>query len=269
MNCSRGYHTMFYADDEFGVRLHISKAARGKKYVGPVCQEPVIVKRGGHVAQHFAHKANKYCDPWQVGKMSPWHLKMQSLFPEETHEVVVQSEEQSEYHIADVILENSRYIFEFQHSPISVDDFVTRSIFYINLGYSLVWIFDYTDLDRPKYLYYEDVDFDRKYKRFVWPGKDRIKLFDSDGVHALMEVCQDYGINFTVLFHVFTGKGRTICVDYANGYSSTQWRYVDPLAKREEGFIRPDFDKNYRMEDFYARFFTKDEFMQHIKKLVK
>lgn len=261
---------MFYALDEFGNRLHISCAVSGQAYYCPVCKSRVLIRKGDIVSHHFYHKSNKHCDPWYKNKMSQWHLDMQNLFPEENREVIVQDEDNSEFHIADVLLEtsNKHYVFEFQHSSISVKDFILRSCFYVNLGYSLIWVFDLRDSQKPKCLYYEDLDYNFRYKHVVWPGKDRLRMFDSRTIRSFLDECQENGIEISILFHAYTGLSKQSVIHCANGFEFVKWHYIDPIH-REEYFIRPDFDSSKPLSNFYASFFTKDEFIQHAKRLMK
>ena len=73
-------------------------------------------------------------------------------------EVILWNDDNTEYHVADVLVgtEGKGLVFEFQHSDISVETFISRTLFYMNLGYSVAWIFDYQDSGRPKCIFYED-----------------------------------------------------------------------------------------------------------------
>lgn len=268
-----GDYIMFYALDESGYRVHISRANSTKNYFCPACHFPVNLRRGKLKAHHFYHKSSECCDPWYHTNMSQWHLDMQNLFPEECREVIVHSKDKTEFHIADVLLETKRnhYVFEFQHSHISVQDFLERSSFYINLGYSLVWVFDLRDSSSgktPKCLYYEDLDYQTHYKHVIWPGRDRLKLFDFPDVLSFLEECQNENINISILFHTYTGRGKQFVNYYPSGFEHIKWEYVDPIH-REEYFIRPDFDRACQLSSFYAAFFSKNDFNEHIKQLLR
>ena len=69
-----------------------------------------------------------------------WHKNWQSKFPEKCREYHIY--DRAEYHIADVFLEKSNIIIEFQHSPIKEDDFRKRNDFYTRKGYKVIWLFD-------------------------------------------------------------------------------------------------------------------------------
>lgn len=47
-----------------------------------------------------------------------------------------------ELHIADVYLEQSKTVIEFQHSPITAEEFRSRTLFHANNGRRIVWVFD-------------------------------------------------------------------------------------------------------------------------------
>ena len=261
---------MFYALDEHGNRLHISQAVSTEKYYCPACRSRVLMKKGNIVSHHFYHKQNELCDPWYINKMSKWHCEMQDLFPERNREVVIYNEDCSEFHIADIMVNarNTKYVFEFQHSSISPDVFLSRSKFYMKLGYSLIWVFDFRDPKRPKCLYYEDLYSSSRYKHVIWPSKDRVRWFDSLIIRSFLEECQNQGSNISILFHVHTGQGKPTTISYSSGFETIRWQYIEPLS-REEYFIRPEFVDEYSLSDFYARFFTREEYLKYIARLFK
>lgn len=261
---------MFYAINKFGDRVHISRAITSETYFCPACRARVFMKKGDVVSHHFYHETVKHCDPWYGDRLSEWHCEMQRLFPDYAREVVIYNSDNSEFHIADAFLSNQNgdYVFEFQHSSISVDEFLARSIFYLNLGYSLVWVFDLRDSNKPKCIYYQDVEHYSKYKKFIWPGKDRLRWLDSDRVRSFLEECLGENIKLSILFHTYSGLGEKYDINYSNGFDSIRWRYVDPFAK-EECFIKPDFSSRERLSSFYGDLFSREEFVKRIKALIE
>ncbi len=130
---------MFTAYDENGNKVSISRAEKGKSYFCPICHEQLSVKKGKIKILHFSHKPDSSCvEDW--GDMSEWHLAWQEKFPEECREIVL--EKGDEVHRADVCIEEKKLVIEFQHSPISCEDFNRRNQFYTDCGYRLVWVFD-------------------------------------------------------------------------------------------------------------------------------
>ena len=59
---------------------------------------------------------------------------MQEYFPREACEVRFVDDETGEIHIADAFLEGSNTVLEFQHSPISEQEFLSRTIFHLKNG---------------------------------------------------------------------------------------------------------------------------------------
>lgn len=133
---------MFIALTKEKKRVSIENAQPNEIYLCPVCGNPVVVKAAcsNNVRTHFAHKRNSLClDNWKHD-MSDWHLGWQSKFPIENREVVV--ENNGVVHRADVLINNT--VIEFQHSPISGEEFEARNNFYKNCGFKVVWLFDVT-----------------------------------------------------------------------------------------------------------------------------
>lgn len=128
---------MFIAIDKEGNRVLADNANKDKKYFCPICKTEVRLKKGNINATHFAHITLTNCDDF-THDMSEWHKEWQSLFPVRNREVIIKGE--SETHRADVLCYGT--VIEFQHSPISEEEFWRRNEFYTGQGYKVVWIFD-------------------------------------------------------------------------------------------------------------------------------
>ena len=135
---------MFTALTKDNKRISIEEALPGETYYCPVCRNPVAVRaaNSNDVRTHFwhGHKRNSCLDNWKYD-MSDWHFEWQSKFPIESREVVV--EKDGVVHRADILINGT--VIEFQHSPISGEEFETRNSFYKSCGYRVVWLFDATD----------------------------------------------------------------------------------------------------------------------------
>ena len=129
-----------------GKRINIDHAVKGNDYFCPcpTCHAKLIAKtKGQFKSPHFAHWANTKCtDSWNQ-EMSDWHIFWQSLFPEETQEIYKNIGDC--YHRADVLIEDSKTVIEFQHSKLSMEEFQERNAFYNSLGYKVIWVFDFAE----------------------------------------------------------------------------------------------------------------------------
>lgn len=131
---------MKIALDKDNNRVYIDDTHVKKQYFCPTCGEELILKKGDIKAHHFAHKANSNCtDSWHYD-MSLWHSLWQDKFPKETQEIVKKKDGKT--HRADVLLESKKIVLEFQHSPMSPDEFSDRNDFYNDLEYRVIWVFD-------------------------------------------------------------------------------------------------------------------------------
>lgn len=138
---------MYIAKDVLGKLFDVKDARDGEKYFCKFCNEELNIKCRNSIKKqmHFAHKRNSDCvEQWAQKDMSEWHKNWQSYFPIESREVIVEYE--GIKHIADVL--HGGTVFEFQHSPISYENFTNRNNFYSALGYKVVWVFD--EIDRVK-----------------------------------------------------------------------------------------------------------------------
>lgn len=131
-----GYYIMEFAINSIGQRIRASNANKIEEYRCPICRQKVVLKKCYEKVDHFAHPACS--DKWHYD-MSEWHLEWQSQFPPGNREVVI--EYKGEKHRADVMA--CGYVIEFQHSPISTEEFNERNTFYRSYGKKVVWIFDF------------------------------------------------------------------------------------------------------------------------------
>jgi ssDNA-binding Zn-finger/Zn-ribbon topoisomerase 1 len=130
---------MQFANDENGVRTYILEAQESGNFFCPVCNAPMIQRRGQINIPHFAHRKGFLCsDNWKYEEMSEWHRSWQAYFPLENQEVAVSND--LGRHRADVLINDT--VVEFQHSPMSAEEFQERNVFYTQCGYRVIWLFD-------------------------------------------------------------------------------------------------------------------------------
>ena len=256
---------MFYANDETGRRVFIDDANRNNHYFCPACGTKMIMRCGDIIAHHFSHKAHKNCDPWYTDKMSAWHRDFQSLFPSECQEVIVWNADHTEFHIADVLYRSEKTInvIEFQHSQLSRREFIERSVFYLDLGYKLFWVFDFRDPDHYKKILYTEKDDTDRYISLVWPGKDRPRFLDGLDRYEYA----DRG-NFHILFHISTGLGEEVEHSNDNGFEWSTWEYVNVFS-RETLFVEPRSMYIEDLKEFDAICYDEEEFYEMLDRQAK
>lgn len=137
---------MQFAISKTGERTIINDAIKGEDYFCPCCNGLMTQKKGTQMIWHYAHKSLNNCIDYYDNK-GEWHRKMQDMFPEKNREIV---ENFGMYkHIYDILTDNG-VIIEFQHSPLSLDDFKKRTKDYIfrsvfHKTARPIWVFDYTE----------------------------------------------------------------------------------------------------------------------------
>jgi competence protein CoiA len=112
----------------------ISTPQAGLRGVCPACGNPVTSKCGTIKIHHWAHLKQKDCDPWWE-PMTQWHIDWQSYFPTAWREKVSKDEITGEFHRADIQTPNGITI-EFQHSPLSANELLSRNNFYKKI----IWV---------------------------------------------------------------------------------------------------------------------------------
>ena len=130
---------MEFALDQNNDRVHAIDANKGNEYYCPLCRKKVVLRKGQINIDHFAHQSR--CDDTWCYDISAWHSDWQQQFPKRNQEVII--EFNGEKHRADIMA--CGYVVEFQHSPISAEEFNERNHFYLNYGKKVIWIFDFSD----------------------------------------------------------------------------------------------------------------------------
>lgn len=152
---------MFIGNDIAGNRIDVDSSIAGQNYFCPACGAPLVKKLGEVRIHHFAHANGSECDTWS-NDMSEWHRNWQERFPVDSREIVITLD--GETHRADVLFNNT--VIEFQHSPMTADEFEERNTFYSKAGYSVVWLFDATEQYKDGKI--ERHDFDKFKYRWKW-----------------------------------------------------------------------------------------------------
>ena len=134
---------MFFAVDSNGNRIYAGDTVRHTGCYCPVCGESVTHRIGKIRKPHFSHKQDTECFYGRdKDRLTEWHIRMQDYFPLETREIRFKDTETGEIHISDVFLSDSNTVLEFQHSPITEEEFYSRTIFHLKNGRRIAWIFD-------------------------------------------------------------------------------------------------------------------------------
>ena len=176
---------MQFANNENGQRTYIGEAEEAACYSCPYCGAPMIQRRGQINIPHFAHMKGYLCtDNWRYEEMSEWHRAWQSNYPLENQEIAVSNE--FGRHRADVLINDT--VVEFQHSPLSAEEFRERNEFYAACGYRVIWLFD----AREAYLSNLTVD-DRDASVYRWkhPPKTLTGLDLHGKVQVYFHLCDE------------------------------------------------------------------------------
>ena len=111
------------------------EATPGANAICLCCGSELVAKCGSLKVWHWAHKSKKNCDHWWENE-TPWHRNWKNKFSDDWQEII-QISENGEKHIAD-IKTPAGFVVEFQHSPISSSERISREQFYGDM----CWLFD-------------------------------------------------------------------------------------------------------------------------------
>lgn len=203
---------MLYAKDMNGNRVYIADIQQGQSYYCPLCGQELIIKQGTKKIHHFAHKSLKDCDTWAEG-MSDWHLEWQQRFTHKNKDLAeVVLEVDGEKHRADIMVNS--LVIEFQHSPISQDEFNKRNEFY-GKDNNVVWVFDVRD----KHITYKLNNKDNKYY-VTWKWASMTEYKYNDTIDVYMQVSDDLLIRY---------EGHREGNKYFNGHGYTVQEFIEHM----------------------------------------
>jgi len=114
------------------VRQEATPKLRG---VCPNCDRAMVAKCGQRRIWHWSHLGKLECDHWWEPE-TEWHRLWKDHFPKEWQEVP-HTAANGERHIADVKTVGG-WVVELQHSPISLEERLSREAFYPRM----VWVVD-------------------------------------------------------------------------------------------------------------------------------
>ncbi len=226
---------MYFAINDNKLRVYADEAEKDENYYCPVCGNKVLLKRGDINAAHFAHEKNECADRWNYD-MSEWHIRMQELFPVENREVIVTYK--GVKHRADIL--KNGIVIEFQHSPISAEEFCERNDFYRNAGYKIAWVFDVSQQYYDGSLYYDE-ESDKEL--YIWKNPKRLFQFAPNP--------SDYDKNFSVWLYWENDCDDDCEVFFYKVIWSSKDDYDNPSYKR---IILSNFvievNRDIRVEEF-------------------
>lgn len=201
---------MFKAIDETGREVSIDNVLDNMNYYCPICRGQLVVKakKSETVVTHFAHKSLKDCDSFSHD-MSDWHKAWQNKFPIKNQEVPLPFEQPC--HRADVLAYG--YVIEFQHSPISAEEFDERNRFYTSLGKKVVWVFDVSDK-------FKEGRISRI--QYVRNGKKIHKYITGKTISPMNAELYEYVDDFDC-------NRRFIGYQYEYSFSSSEWEWKRPF----------------------------------------
>lgn len=244
---------MLKANDAQGKSVSAKNASRDGRYYCPYCGEEVLLRRGDVYVAHFAHKTQ--C-PYVEDKdyMTEWHLRMQDYFPEESKEYWLENADKSEKRRADVFIEESNTVIEFQHSPISLEEYTNRTLFHLNEGRRIVWIFDESkenpkqgDMGKLRKDGLPLLDYPHNILAYKWLNRRRCLTNESDlpriNIH---QNSPDYAVC------LYTGAYDTDCVNRIVHVDDIfDFEYITISIKKLEMHQGMDVDDFFRDEEYW------------------
>ena len=230
---------MFYALDELGNNISIDDALPNNKYYCPLCKRELVQKKGRVKVHHFSHSFDNTC-PFSHREMSSWHLIWQSCFDKRYCEKICRTEEV--IHIADVLINDT--VIEFQHSPISYRDIEDRTVFHLDNGRKIVWLFDFrnkynnTIFEKHQTQYFDymcnkyGIENINRRNLYHWsrPNKSINAIpFYYEQVYLFLQLCDDLIIYVDWNFKSSSGDLTTF--EYFTGEKYTKAMFMDKVNK--------------------------------------
>lgn len=134
-----------WSNDDILVQHHVSinDSRADADYYCPLCDGPLVRRMGSQRAHHYAHmQLSSDCSDDISNEMSDWHIGWQNKFSKENQEVVFHRKINDDYEYGSWLINKTHtesrradafrdgVVFEFQHSSMSAQEFIDRTLFY-------------------------------------------------------------------------------------------------------------------------------------------
>lgn len=136
---------MFFACLKNNEKIHAKDCTPKMPVTCPGCQEPVILKKGGKIAPHFAHYARAECQHFSEGETQR-HLegkeKLYFWLKKQGYDVEMEAwlPELKQRPDLLIVIDERKIVLEYQCSTISFARLKERHEGYLNNGYEVYWL---------------------------------------------------------------------------------------------------------------------------------
>jgi hypothetical protein len=212
----------------------------------------LIPVRGKKNVHHFRHK---HSEDTGGNPMTEWHSEWQSNFPITEIDFLKINDTQNKDRRADVVLENSNLVLEFQHSKIEELEVNNRKHDYSLHNKQIIWIIDGNDFINKTHLkycnriYLEFVSDFWKYKSFleydyifidineeiykIYPKKIKSNMIDVNLPFSKKEFIDYLNNNNDIIFQIDIPKQSKLYVKQANAGSGKTFGIFQMLESDE------------------------------------
>ncbi|MDE5768620.1 MAG: hypothetical protein K2H82_04465, partial [Oscillospiraceae bacterium] len=172
-------------------------------------------------------------------QMSEWHPAWQEKYPLHQREVVFKKGDQ--VFRADICRKERREIIEFQHSRITNKDFHARNNFYNSIGYKVIWLFEFDQLNG-KYQFMHPDQYDKFINDFVRNGQ-KVYVMDQNTYYSMFAEWKPQ-------------QNRKVSVYFMRTYQ--QWKFYSHIECVTGSF---DYDMPMRL---FVRDIKESDFLSRI-----
>lgn len=152
-----------------------------------------------------------------------------------------------------------KYLLSFGKPHAKAIFLIIRSLFYMQCGYKLIWIFNFCECKKQKRILIAADGYENNTVRLVWPGRDRIRFLDNIELSAFSD-------QLYIVFHANIGKGKQVLHDPEGYHPWATWEYIDPFH-REHCFLPVILDGFTDTTNFRAKYYSEEEFYACLKRL--
>ena len=214
-----------------------------EEYFCPICKEKLIARKGDVNIHHFSHMKKSKCIMNNGNYMSEWHIKWQNKFSKDKREIIFEKDD--EIRIADVFLKEKNIVIEFQHSPISVNEFNNRNKFYNSLGNKVIWVIDLLEQNDEEQIINEG----KNYYKWLHPKKFLTYYDKKTNVEIYFNISLNAAENKRII-----NIENKIKEKFELGTQEEPWYY----RHKKDKFLLVELDEIFRFDRTY--FYTKNEF---------
>lgn len=250
------------------VNSHRAEAEVRKKGICICCGSEVRAYCGKQRVNHWKHTSLIECDSWNEGE-TDWHREWKNNFDVSQQEFIKYDKITGEKHIADIYIPSKDLVIEFQHSPIHIDEILSREKFYKKI----IWVVDLKEYVKNISLHKDIKDVFDELVEYPWAiNQDKKcrklrkegKLEEAENLR-IDNSGWDYFNAFEKKYYSHSVKENYFLMIWKYQHKRWEEASMPMFFDLNDGYIYLCIESVKNTNAFIVKRFKKEKFVQHYK----